>query len=87
VPATGCTAVSDPQGAIDQSRLVNDLAGRLNRADTLTYTADYQLSDGRDASIAQSQDPVRAAYTYPGGKLVVTAESTAACETANAVAR
>lgn len=87
VAGTGCTAVSDPQGAIDQSRLVNDLAVRLNRADSLTYTAEYQLSDGRDASIAQSQNPVRAAYTYPGGKLVVTAEATTACETVDKVAR
>jgi hypothetical protein len=74
----GCTA----QQAIDRAALVNDLAARLDHAGQLTYTADYQLPHGELASIAQAQHPLRVAYTFPGGKLVVTPEAITDCRVA-----
>src|SRR5206468_12406862 len=80
-PLAACGAMGDAQQVIDRARLVNDFAERLNHADELTYTAEYQLAGGGTAKIAQAQRPFRAAYTYPGGKLITTAERTADCRT------
>ncbi|MEH0970804.1 hypothetical protein V6U77_06655 [Micromonospora sp. CPCC 205546] len=79
---TGCQTLDDAGRAIGRADLVNDLAVRLDRALELTYSADYQLPGGQTATVAQAQDPVRSAYTWPGGKLTVTPEATARCETA-----
>jgi hypothetical protein len=79
----GCGSIGDAQQVVDRARLVNDFADRLSHAAELTYTADYQLIDGGAARIAQAQRPFRAAYTYPGGKLVITPEQVADCRTAS----
>ncbi|BCJ64421.1 hypothetical protein [Polymorphospora rubra] len=76
---SGCQTLGDAGQVIDRAELVNDLASRLDRSTELTYSADYQLSGGQTASIVQAQKPVRAAYTYPGGKLTVTDEATVIC--------
>jgi len=76
----GCGSLGDAQQVIDRSRLVNDLASRLDSASTQTYTADYQLADGQRASIAQAQKPVRASYAYPGGKYATTNLATVDCQ-------
>lgn len=77
--SAGCQTLDDAGRVIGRADLVNELAARLDRAGELTYSADYQLPGGNTASIAQSQTPPRAAYTYPGGKLTVTAEATTEC--------
>lgn len=79
VALAGCGSLGDAQQVIDRSRLVNDLASRLDNASTMTYTADYRLAGGGAASIAQAQDPIRAAYTYPGGKYATDGLQTADC--------
>lgn len=75
----GCQTLDDAGRVIGRADLVNELASRLDGASELTYLADYQLPGGQNASIAQSQTPPRAAYTYPGGKLTVTADATTEC--------
>lgn len=69
---------------IDRADLVNELASRLDASGQLTYSADYQLPEGRTATIAQAQSPLRSAYVYPEGKLTVTDEATADCRRAGA---
>jgi len=76
----GCQTIGSDTPVVSRADLVNDLATRLDRAHELTYTVDYQLPDGQTASISQAQDPRRAVYQYPGGKIVVTAEMTAECD-------
>jgi len=76
---SGCGSIGEAQQVVDRARLVNDLAGRLSQAGELTYLADYQLSGGGLATIAQAQHPLRAAYTYPGGKLMITPDATTTC--------
>jgi hypothetical protein len=78
---TGCQALDDAGRAMGRADLVNDLAARLDHALEQTYVASYQLPGGRTATIAQAQDPARSAYTYPGGKLTVTADATTQCDT------
>ena len=78
----GCQSIEDGERVIGRADLVNDLAARLDRSGDLTYSAEYQLSGGRSASISQTQKPQRAAYSYPGGKVTVTVDATAECDTA-----
>lgn len=80
----GCQTLDDAGRVIDGADLVNDLAARLDRSGELTYSADYQLPGGESATIAQAQEPPRAAYTYPGGKLTVTRDGTVECSTTGA---
>ena len=79
--AAGCQTLDDAGAVISRADLVNDLAARLAKSGELTYSADYQLPDAKAASISQSQQPARAAYTYPGGKVTVTDDATTECDT------
>jgi hypothetical protein len=80
---SGCGSMGGAQQVIDRSHLVNEMASRLDHASELTYTADYRLADGERATIAQTQDPRRAAYTYPGGKFATTPDATVDCRVDN----
>jgi hypothetical protein len=76
----GCQTLDEAGQVVDRSDLVSDLATLLTQASGLTYSADYQLPRGQRASIAQAQQPLRAAYSYPGGKLTVTADAVTECD-------
>jgi len=78
---TGCSGIADPGRGSDHARLVSELASRMAAASTLTYTATYRMPGDTLATIAQSADPPRVAYTYPGGKLVLTQAQTWDCRT------
>jgi hypothetical protein len=75
----GCQTLDDAGQVVGRSDLINDLASRLDQSGELTYSADYQLPAGESASIVQSQQPLRAAYVYPGGRLTVTPDATTEC--------
>ncbi|MFV2011960.1 MULTISPECIES: hypothetical protein [unclassified Micromonospora] len=77
----GCQTIADAGQTIEPADLVNELAARLDGARALTYSAEYQLVGGASASIVQAQTPQRTAYVYPGGKLIVTDETTTECDT------
>ncbi|GAB3798877.1 hypothetical protein [Micromonospora zhanjiangensis] len=78
----GCDSLDDANRAAGgRTDLVNDLASQLDRAATLTWSAEYQLPGGRTGTIAQAQRPARSAYVYPGGKLTVAPDAIAECET------
>ncbi|MFE9688805.1 hypothetical protein [Micromonospora sp. NPDC005806] len=76
---TGCQALDDAGVALGRADLVNDLAARMDRALEQTWAADYQLPGGRSASIAQTANPLRSAYTWPDGKITVTQEAVTRC--------
>jgi hypothetical protein len=78
----GCQSIEDAGQVMDRADLVNDLASRLDGSGELTYSAEYQLPEGRTAMIAQAQSPLRSAYVYPDGKLTVTDDATADCRRA-----
>ncbi|TDB72713.1 hypothetical protein [Micromonospora sp. KC723] len=79
---TGCQSLADTGRVLGRSDLVNDLAARLDGASAETWAADYQLGGGRTASVAQTQEPLRSTYSWPDGKITVTQDSIARCETA-----
>ncbi len=70
--AAGCQTAGDPARSADRTSLINQLANRLANAEHLTYTADYRRGDGATATIAQGVGPLRTAYTWDGGSLIVT---------------
>lgn len=78
----GCQDIGTAARMVDGSHLVSALATRLDRSAELTYSADYRLAGGATATLAQAQRPHRAAYSFPGGKVTVTARDTAVCRTA-----
>jgi hypothetical protein len=82
--ASGCVAVSASDPGTGRVALVSAIADRLERAGSLTYTAVYRLPQGVSATIAQAQEPPRAAYGYPGGKLILTPTATSDCRTQDA---
>ncbi|MGC5018484.1 hypothetical protein [Micromonospora sp. DT47] len=79
---TGCQTLDDAGQALGRADLVNDLAARLDGSLTGTWSADYRLPGGRTASLAQTQEPLRSAYTWPDGKITVTQEAVTRCENA-----
>ncbi|MFI7212209.1 hypothetical protein ACIBP4_15355 [Micromonospora maritima] len=76
---TSCQALGDAGVALGRADLVNDLAARMDRALEQTWAAEYQLDGGRTASIAQTEEPLRSTYTWPGGKITVTQEAVTRC--------
>lgn len=79
--AAGCQTMDDGGRVMGPADLVNDLVTRLEAADSLTYSADYQLSGGATGSISQAQPPLRAAYSWPGGVIMTSGDATTRCAT------
>jgi hypothetical protein len=76
----GCGGVDSASAAgITHDDLVSELANGLADVSTLNYTATYQLAGGDTATLVRAQRPARLAYTYPGGRLIVTPAQTVAC--------
>lgn len=83
----GCATVTDARQVINRADLVDDLANRMDRASGRPYLAQYQLAGGQSATIAQAPSPTRSAYSYPGGKVVITTTATAECSGQGAAAQ
>jgi hypothetical protein len=79
--AAGCSDIADGSPGVQRTDLVTDLATQLEASTALTYSAEYQLSGGATARITQAQAPLRSAYVYPHGMVVVTADATTECRT------
>jgi hypothetical protein len=76
--ACGGVDTADAAG-IAHDDLVSELATQLSGSATLSYSATYQLAGGDQAQITQTQKPTRAAYTFPGGRLIRAPGSTIRC--------
>jgi hypothetical protein len=78
---TGCADFDNPAAAhgVTRNDLVAELAAQLAASSSHTYAATYQLPGGETGTIVQAQDPVRSAYTYPSGKLLLRADNTTVC--------
>lgn len=78
----GCTELDDAGPGTTRNDMVTELAARLGRSASLTYSATYQLTGGATATVVQAQQPARSAVLYPGGRISVTADATTECRTA-----
>jgi hypothetical protein len=72
----------DSAQATDRTELIIDLADRLGRGDSLTYTATYQLPGGATATVVRAQRPTRLAIEYPGGKVILADARATTCRSA-----
>ncbi|OJF14696.1 hypothetical protein [Couchioplanes caeruleus] len=83
VLVTGCSDLNEASASpgLSHTDVVADLAAQLSGAANRTYEATYQLAGGETATIAQGQQPARAAYVYPGGKVLLTTDATTECRT------
>ena len=80
----GCSDLDESSPGLNRNDLMADLAAQMTAAADLTYEANYQLSGGEKATVAQTRKPARTVYVYPGGKITVTADATTECRTAKA---
>ncbi len=79
--AAGCGGSGEASAAgLAQGDLVSAMAAQLSAGSALSYTATYQLTGGDTATITRAQRPARTAFVYPGGRLIVTAQSTTRCQ-------
>ena len=78
----GCSDLDDAGQGLTRNDLVADLAAQMTAAADLTYEANYQLSGGQQATVAQTRKPARTVYVYPGGKITVTTDATTECRMA-----
>jgi hypothetical protein len=79
----GCTGMEQASAAgASRDDLVSETVAQLSRGTRLTYTARYHLTDGGTATVTQAQHPARAAFDFPGGRLLELPGSTTRCEPA-----
>jgi len=76
----GCGDFDDAASAqgIAGNDLVSELAAQLTTSETLTYVAGYRLAGGATAEVAR--DASQAAYHYPGGRVLVSANAVTLCQ-------
>jgi len=77
----GCGDFDDAASAqgVATNDLVSELATQLTASETLSYVAGYRMAGGATAEVAQDQHPPRAAYDYPGGRVLVSADAVTLC--------
>jgi hypothetical protein len=78
---SACTGLDEASAAgPTRDDLISETAAQLAAGGELTYTAIYHLAGGDTATITRAQKPARAAYVYPGGRLIVTPSATIRCK-------
>ena len=78
--AAGCNGLDEASAAgLTRDDLITEMADQLAAGSALSYTATYQLTGGDTATVTRAQRPARAAYVYPGGRLIVTPTATFRC--------
>lgn len=75
----GCATAAEAGGSFGSGRLASDVAARLIAANASTYTAAYTLAGDAGATIAHEQVPIRIAYVYPKGRLLLAPDRTVQC--------
>jgi hypothetical protein len=73
----GVACTSTP--AVDRSQLVADLVERLDSAEALTYTAEYELSGGVAVTVIRAQNPARLAVVYGRQKILISPDGITTC--------
>lgn len=73
----GVACTSTP--AVDRSQLVSDLVDRLDAAEALTYTAEYELAGGAVVTVLHAQNPPRLAVVYGRQKILISTDGITTC--------
>ncbi|WP_250028462.1 hypothetical protein [Paractinoplanes maris] len=76
----GCGDLDEASAApLTSESLITETADQLAAGSALTYSAKYQVAGGETATVSRAQRPARAAYVYPGGRLITTNTVTIRC--------
>lgn len=77
---SGCGDLDEASAApLTRESLITETADQLAAGAALSYTAKYQVAGGETATVSRAQNPVRASYVYPGGRLITTTTVTIRC--------
>ncbi|GIG65849.1 hypothetical protein Pen01_21440 [Phytomonospora endophytica] len=77
---TACSTPGDAQEVIDQGRVVDGMASKVDEGTTRSYTATYQVTGGGTVTVVHTPDPYRDAFLFAGGRYVSTPEFELTCE-------
>jgi hypothetical protein len=73
----GCGLINQAKELVGAAQILSDFGDRLGKAATLTYTAEYQVTDGDKVTLVQQ--PPNAAFLSPDGRFIFTADSLLLC--------
>lgn len=73
----GCGLVGQAQNLVDTAQVLSDFADRLGKAATLTYTAQYRVTDGDNVTLVQQ--PPNSAFVGKSGSFIFTKEYMYVC--------
>jgi hypothetical protein len=78
----GCGVLSKAKNVVSNISTITDFADKIGKAETLTYTAEYKLTDDKKNGTAKVvQQPPSVAYLGQDGSLIVTQDSIYTCGT------
>ncbi|HEY1178890.1 MAG TPA: hypothetical protein VGF17_22280 [Phytomonospora sp.] len=83
--STACSTPGDAQEVIDQGRVVDGMASKVDEGTTRSYTATYQVAGGGTVTVVHTADPYRDAFLFAGGRYVSTPEFELTCENRDCV--
>jgi hypothetical protein len=73
----GCGLVGQAKNLADTAQVLSDFADRLGKAATLTYTAEYRVTDGGNVTLVQQ--PPNSAFVAKSGSFILTQEYMYVC--------
>jgi hypothetical protein len=79
----GCGLISQAKNLVDNAKTLSDFAENLGKAQTLTYTAEYQTEGGD--TVTQVQQPPNTAFIAKDSRFIYTSEALFLCSTDAAV--
>ncbi len=79
----GCGLISQAKNLVDNAKTLSDFADNLGKAQTLTYTAEYQTESGDTVTLVQQ--PPNTAYIAKNSRFIFTSEALFLCSTEQAV--
>lgn len=78
----GCGVLSKAKNVVANLSTITDFADKIGKAQNLTYTADYTVTDGKQTATAKVvQDPPNVAYRGKEGSLIITQDAIYTCGT------
>jgi hypothetical protein len=77
----GCGLINQVNQVVNAAQVLSDFADRMNKAATLTYTAEYSMTGGENAGekVTLVQQPPKAAFLVKDGRFISTPEALFFC--------
>jgi hypothetical protein len=79
----GCGLISQAKKLVDNAQTLSDFADRLGKAEKLTYTAEYNVTDGDPVKLVQK--PPNVAFIAKDSRFIFTSDALFFCDTEQGV--